>query len=253
MPEPSDEYDEDVDGPQDDGWDDDDGDDTPPAPEGRMARLERMLAPKPPPPPRPGAKEKTTKWSIDRIDGRERLYGYVAGVAAPVFAGLIYAAETHKHLKPVKGQLSPETSLIVGVLGGIMLLGASRIGRRALVGFAALFTFLSFSSNIFIGLPFLVLAGWLLFRSYKVQKEATAKLRADKAAARDAGDSARTARTPRAAAASGRTAAKARTSSRKKGPTGPEANKRYTPKRPAPPPPPPPKQSRRERKAAGAD
>ena len=43
----------------------------------------------------------------------------------------------------------------------------------------ALFTFLMFgTSTFFLGLPFLVLAVWLLYRSYKVQKEATAKLRA---------------------------------------------------------------------------
>jgi hypothetical protein len=122
------------------------------------------------------------------------------------------------------------------------------VGRRALVGFVALFAFLGFeNSALVIGVPFLVLAVWLLYRSYRVQKEATAKLRADRAA----GGGATTARTPRGAAASGKTAAEAR-AARKKGPTGPEANKRFTPKKPAPKPVPPPKPSRRERREAKA-
>jgi hypothetical protein len=230
----------------------DDGEEAAPAPEGRMARLERMLAPKPPAPGASG-KQRSTKWSIDRLDGRERVYGYGAALVAVFFAVLVYVVESNdKHLKLTKGQFSPTTTLIVGLVGAVALAVSTWIGRRALVGFVALFVFLGFSQSDFIvGLPFLVLAAWLLYRSYKVQKEATAKLRADKAAGTGGTSSDAPARGPRASAASGREAAQTR-AQRKKGATGPEANKRYTPKRPAPPPIPEPKPSWRERRAAKA-
>ncbi|MGA2837019.1 MAG: hypothetical protein ABSF84_10525 [Acidimicrobiales bacterium] len=231
---------------------DDDGDGTPAKAPSRLSRLERLLSPTAAPPPNrtTNAKGVPTKWAIDRLDGRERLYGYLSGLAAAFFAVLIYVAETNEHHpKLKKGQISPETALIVGLVSAVLLVGSTRIGRRALVGFVALFTFLGFAnSSPVIGLPFLVLAGWLLFRSYKVQKEATAKIRADREAGITAAD-ARPGRTPRSAAASGRTAAEAR-SARKKGPPVPEANKRYTPKKPPPRTPPPPKPSWRERRAA---
>ena len=215
----------------------DDGEEVAPVrPEGRMARLERMLAPQPP--RRRGApgKQRSTKWSIDRLDGRERVYGYGAALVAVFFAVLVYVVESNdKHLKLTKGQFSPTTTLIVGLVGAVALAVSTWIGRRALVGFVALFVFLGFSQSDFIvGLPFLVLAAWLLYRSYKVQKEATARLRADRRPVPAAAASDASARGPRASAASGREAAQTR-AQRKKGPTGPEANKRYTPKKPARP------------------
>ena len=219
-----------------------------PRPEGRMARLERRLAPKPAAPKggKPGA---PTKWSVDRLDGRERLYCYIASVMAVVFALLIYVGETtQKNFHPVKNQFTPTTALLVGLGSAVALALTTWIGRRALVGFVALFAFLGFENSAFvIGIPFLVLAGWLLYRSYKVQKEATAKLRAARAAGRDAP----TARTPRGASTSGKQAAEQR-SARKKGPSTPEGNKRYTPKKPPPKPVPAPKPSWRERRAAKA-
>ena len=118
-----------------------------------------------------------------------------------------------------------------------------------LVGFVALFTFLGFSQTDFvIGLPFLILAAWLLYRSYKVQKEATARIKSERSGT--GGSSEGSGRGPRSAATSGRAAADARTAARKKGPAVPEGNKRFTPKKPTPPAPPPPKPSWRERRAA---
>ena len=123
------------------------------------------------------------------------------------------------------------------------------LGRRALVGFVALFTFLGFgSSAIVVGLPFLLLAVWLLYRSYKVQKEVTARIRADKAGGTTEPAAPRPSRAETAAA---RRAGGADLG-RSKAPKGPEANKRYTPKKPAPPPIPAPKPSWRERRAAKA-
>jgi len=243
MAEPTDGYDDDEEPAADQA--------AAPVREGPMVRLERLLAPKPPPPPKPGAKGRSTKWSIDRIDPRERVYCYGASLVAVFFAVLVYVVETNNHhLKLSKGQFTPTTTLLVGVAGGVLLAVTTYIGRRALVGFMALFVFLGFSNSDFIvGLPFLILAAWLLYRSYKVQKEATAKLRADRAAGGPGTE--RTGRTPRTAA-SGKAAAEARSGRRKKGPPVPEGNKRYTPKKPAPAPPPPPKLSRRERRAAEA-
>jgi len=230
------------------------GDDAPaPVREGRMARLERALAPKPAPERSVGAKGgNPTKWSVDRLDGRERLYCYAASGIAVVFALLIYVGETsEKHFHPAKNQFSPTTALLVGLGSAVLLAVATWIGRRAVAGFMALFTFLAFeNSAMVIGIPFLVLAGWLLYRSYKVQKEATAKLRAEREAS-GTGTSDRRDRTPRGSAAAGRAAASDR-AGRKKAPTGPEANKRYTPKKPAPKPVPEPKPSWRERRAAKA-
>ena len=218
-----------------------------PRPEGRMARLERRLAPKPTPQPAGGKGGRPTKWSVDRLDGRERLYCYASAGIAVIFSILIYVGETtNKSFHPVKNQFSPTTALLVGLGSAVLLAVSTWVGRRALVGFVALFAFLGFeNSALVIGIPFLVLAVWLLYRSYRVQKEATAKLRADRAA----GGGAATARTPRGAATSGKTAAEAR-AARKKGPTGPEANKRFTPKKPAPKPVPAPKPSWRERREA---
>ena len=101
------------------------------------------------------------------------------------FGVLIYVSETHnKNFRLAKGQLTPQTTLVLGIVCGALLLGATFLGRRAPVGFVALFTFLMFgTSTLPLGLPFLVLAVWLLYRSYKVQKEATAKLRAARAEA----------------------------------------------------------------------
>jgi hypothetical protein len=195
---------------------------------------------------------RSSKQIVERLDDRERRFCFAAAALAVVAGVAIYLVETeNKHFRLAKNQLTPQTTLIVGVVVGALLLGATLLGRRAPVGFVALFGFLAFGTQYFAGIPFLVLAVWLLVRSYKFQKEAAATRRAamaDGAAA------------PRSGARGGR-ATSATTSTRsgstrsspkgtaKKGPATPEANKRYTPKRPAPPP---PKPSRRERKAAQA-
>ena len=146
----------------------------------------------------------------------------------------------------VKNQLSPTTTLLLGIASAVALAVTTRIGRRALVGFVALFAFLSFGTvSTVIGLPFLILAVWLLYRSYKVQKAASTRIKEERAAGRSEPAPARQSRAEMAAS---RGAAR----SGKKAPTGPEANKRYTPKKPTPPAPPPPKPSWRERRAAKA-
>jgi len=217
-------------------------------PAAQKSLMERLFSPAPTVPAEPTLDKRgnPTKWSIDRLDARERVYAYVASVLAVVFAVIIYF-EDHpaKHVTHGKSQLSPTTALLLGLASGVALAVTTRIGRRALVGFVGLFAFLSFGTvSTIIGLPFLILAVWLLYRSYKVQKAATARLREERAAR----GTAPAPRQTRAEMAAARSAQR----SGKKAPTGPSANKRYTPKKPAPVAPPPSKPSWRERRAAKA-
>jgi hypothetical protein len=219
------------------------------APAPQKSLMERLFSPAPTVPDKPSVDKRgnPTKWSIDRLDGRERIYAYTAAVLAVVFSLIIYFEEhPAKHVAHGKSQLSPVTSLLLGLASGIALAVTTRIGRRALVGFVALFAFLSFGTvSTIVGLPFLILAVWLLYRSYKVQKAATVKLKEERAAGRGPAPAPRQSRAEMAAT---RSAAR----SGKKAPTGPEANKRYTPKKPTPVAPPPVKPSWRERRAAKA-
>jgi hypothetical protein len=199
--------------------------------------------------PRHQDKPPTTKWQIDRLDGRERRFSFIAAGASVLFGLAIYLVQTNNHkFRLAKGQITPQTTLVLGIVCGVLLLLATLLGRRAPVGFVALFTFLAFGTADFaLGAPFLVLAGWLLYRSYKLQKEAAASLRkANANATSPNADASNGRRTP---AAKGGTPRATATRTKAKGPSSPEANKRYTPKRP---PPPPVKPSRRDRKAAQA-
>lgn len=225
------------------------------APTPKRSLMERLMDAAPTAPAKPSLDRNgnPTKWAIDRLDGHERVYSYLSGFLAIFFAVLLYVSETsnhHFHLK--KDQFTPDTTLVVGIVCAAALVLTTYLGRRALVGFVALFTFLGFqSSAIVVGLPFLLLAVWLLYRSYKVQKEVTARIRADKADKAGGTTEPAAPRPSRAEAAAARRAG-GRTSGRSKAPKGPEGNKRYTPKKPAPPPIPVAKPSWRERRATKA-
>jgi len=200
----------------------------------------------------PGAKSGqtgvSTKGAIERLDQRERRLSFAAGGASLLFGILIYVVQTHDKTHVSKSPDAPATTLVLALACGGLLLGATFLGRRAPVGFVALFAFLIFGTSSFLlGAPFLALAVWLLYRSYRIQREAASKLRAARpettqrsASNRKAGAS---------TASSSRTSRPAPKGRGKKGPATPEANKRYTPKRPTPPA---PKPSRRERKASQA-
>ncbi len=196
----------------------------------------------------PTRSARSTKRAVERLDERERRLSFAAAGAAVVFGTLVYLLDTHNpHFRLAKGQITPQTTLVLGIVSGVLLLVATCAGRRAPVGFVALLTFLIFGTySFFLGTPFLALAAWLLYRSYKIQRDASANLRAARA------DGSRSAPPATGASKSTKSAKLTSAPSRgasKKGPAGPEANKRYTPKRPVPPP---PKPSRRERKAAEA-
>jgi hypothetical protein len=186
--------------------------------------------------------------AMERLDDRERRYSYIAAVAAAAFAVIIYLAETdNHHFKLAKGQLTPQTTLYLGLGAAILMAVATYFGRRAPVAFVCLFSFFIFSNgseSIIAGLPFIGLGGWLLYRSFQIQRRAAA-------ADRDRSN-------PRTASSAKQNAKSTpdRTAPARKNPAGrgkdtgrPVANKRYTPKRP---PPQAPKPSRRERKAAEA-
>ena len=122
-----------------------------------------------------------TKRAVEQLDDRERLYSFVASGLAVVLGLLIYFVETdNKHFRLAKGQLTPQTTLAVGLISGALLFGATWLGRRAPVGFISLFAFLFFGTRYFVGVPFLLLGVWLLYRSYKVQKEANALRKANR-------------------------------------------------------------------------
>ncbi len=190
----------------------------------------------------------STKRAVERLDDKERRLSLAAAAAAFALGIGVYLLETEDKVHFSKNPDAPFTSLILALACGVFLLGSTLIGRRAPVGFIALLAFLVFGTTSFaLGLPFLALAGWLLWRSYKIQKEAAARVREERATgggtsqstSREAGKGvAKTAKTA-GRAASPKVRASASTSA--------EANKRFTPKRP---PPPAPKPSRRERRAA---
>jgi hypothetical protein len=187
----------------------------------------------------------STKSAIERLNERERRLSFAASGASLLFGVMIYLLETNdKHFRLQKGQLTPQTTLVLGIAFTALLMAATAYGRRAPVGFVALFAFLMFgTTSFFLGAPFLALAAWLLYRSYKIQKESAATARA----ARSEQAITSRASTTRPGPATNKSSRSASKGSRAKGPATPEANKRYTPKRP---PPPAPKPSRRERRAA---
>ncbi len=190
-----------------------------------------------------GTGPSSTKGKIEGLDAREKRYSLIGAFAAFAFGVAVYLEETNDHhFRLAKGQLTPQTTLVLGIVFGVLLVVATLVGRRALIGFIALFAFLAFGASDFVlGLPFLVLAGWLLYRSYTIQRQASAELRSNRAAGPSA--------TPAVKRGAGASPKASSRSDRPAAPRPPEANKRYTPKRP---PPSAPKPSRRDRKAARA-
>jgi len=188
--------------------------------------------------------DRSTKWAIDRLDERERRFSFAAAGLAAIVAVVIYVSETSSHKVLAKGQVSPQTTLTFGLASAALLLITTFVGRRAPVGFVALFTFLAFGTYFVLGLPFLALAAWLLYRSWKTQRAAAADVRATRARS---GSDPPASRAPSTSAKRSSGGPSGNKGNKGKGPVRPEGNKRYTPKRP---PPPAPKPSRRERRAA---
>ncbi|HXA33926.1 MAG TPA: hypothetical protein VNV87_16855 [Acidimicrobiales bacterium] len=181
--------------------------------------------------------ERDAKRAIYMLNDRERLFSFASAVVAAGFGIAIYVSETsNKHFRLAKGELTPQTMLLVGLAAGALLLVATLVGRRALVGFVVFFAGAGFSTNSFVlALPFWALAFWLLYRSSRIQRQRTQELRAERAARpRSANTSSRASGSR---SGSGSRKAKAGNTT---GPKRPEANKRYTPPRPPPKPKPAP-------------
>jgi hypothetical protein len=199
----------------------------------------------------------STKKAVERLDDKERRFSLAGSFAALLLSLAVYLLETQDKVHFSKNTDAPITALLLGLGCGVLLLVSTLWGRRAPVGFVALLTFLVFGTTSFaLGLPFLALAGWLLYRSYKIQKEATALAREARGATEGRGGAgtSRTTTTARGAARASSTStspAKPSTAGSRSSAKSarPEPNKRFTPKRP---PPSAPKPSRRERKAAQA-
>ncbi len=113
---------------------------------------------------------------MERLDEREHRFANIAALAAAVFAVAIYLEETHnRHFKLAKGQLTPQTTLALGLGAFVLLAVATYFNRRAPVAFVCLFSFFIFSNgsgSIILGLPFIALGGWLLYRSFQTQRRA---------------------------------------------------------------------------------
>ncbi len=185
-------------------------------------------------PANPEATSLSSKWAIDRLNDREKQFSFVAAGASAIFGVMIYFIETgNRNFRLSKGQLTPQTTLLIGLIAAGLLLIATLVGRRAPVGFVALFTGAAYSGSTFVlAIPFWVLAFWLIYRSYKIQRQAAAELRAT-APPRPRSGGSRNAAAGRSA--SGRSSPKGKGKAGKDaGPRRPEANKRYTPKRPPP-------------------
>jgi hypothetical protein len=189
---------------------DEDGTDPAEAPTGKAKRLDRVRASVQSANIEPGQSSFSTKWAIDRLDEREKRFSFAAAGGAALFGVIIYLAETQNHnFRLAKGQITPQTTLIVGLVAAGLLIAATILGRRAPAGFVALFTGAAFGGSfLFLGLPFFALAVWLLYRSYKIQRETAGKIREARAAPRTRSSSgSRPAGSPRPSTATARKAA----------------------------------------------
>jgi hypothetical protein len=211
---------------------------------GAASRASRTPAPRT---PAGATTPPSTRARIEGLEPRERLFSFAGAGLAVVVGLIIYLVETNdRHFRVGKGQLTPQTTLVLSLVFGALLGVATLFGRRAPIGFVSLFAFLGF--GLPWGLPFLVLAVWLLYRSYRLQKEATALAKAARSS-----QAAQTSTVPRSTSPATPGSKRPpvgqgpRRSARAKTSNAPEPNKRYTPKRL---PPPAPKPSRRDRKAA---
>lgn len=163
------------------------------------------------------------KAAVYQLDSRERLAGFAGAALAAVGFCAIWIPHLGAHATKASGALTPDTDLLIGLVMAAALAGATALGRRALVGFVALFIGLGgpWNSYLLAQIPFLALAGWLLMRASRISSEARRAAQAGK----EAGNS------------RGRRSDKEDGRGRKKGdqPAGrrrPEASKRYTPPKP---------------------
>jgi hypothetical protein len=174
--------------------------------------------------------DKTVKETVNRLDDKERRYGFIASIVAAILWLVLTVPLLIHPAKPHKGQLGTEAIaiyLVVGLFLAGIIFFASWIKRRALLGFAVLFTGFSFGGDLLFAIPFYALGAWLIWRAMKVQREAQAAMQAAGATRN---------RPARARKPLFSRMAKRGESQQKKSLTGrsaPAASKRYTPPRSA--------------------
>lgn len=177
--------------------------------------------------------------AIKKVDERERLITLYVGVLGVAFG--IFLTVLAIHLNPAVGQKNHANPSVIAWEGGarvllaLLVIGASFTRRRSLIGFALLFLGTAMGSPLF-ALPFWAVGGWMIWRVFKWQKLLSAKGGDPN---RRGGRAGTTRGAPaRGAAARGAGARPERPSlgrrGRKPQPTGPSANKRYTPPKPPP-------------------
>ena len=121
------------------------------------------------------------KEAVNRLDNRERRYGFIASIVAAILWLLLTVPLLIHPAKPHKGQLGTDgiaIYLVVGLLLAGIIFFASWIKRRALLGFAVLFTGFSFGGDLLFAIPFYALGAWLIWRAMKVQRELQAAMQA---------------------------------------------------------------------------
>ena len=114
-------------------------------PVGRSGRADVADRPVRPARSTPATRAVTTprelKARIDRIDDRERRFGYAAALGSVFFGVMLYVVDTHdKHFRVAKGQFTPQTALIVSLVAAVLLVAATRFGKRSLFAFVAFLT-----------------------------------------------------------------------------------------------------------------
>lgn len=163
-----------------------------------------------------------------KLDDKERRFAMLAAPLGGVLAIVLTLITLH-HDPVGKGHES--TSIItldggLSVIFAVCLFGTAWFRRRSLTAFALLF--LGYSLGLIgIGIPFLILGGYLLFRAWRIQKVLTSR-----------GVNTRTRQPARPAAERGSSRGQAANQKSRKdtksGSSRPVQNKRYTPPKPAP-------------------
>jgi hypothetical protein len=198
--------------------------------------------------------DEETRRRITRIDNKERRWGISAAVLAAGVAllaelpGILHPKTTHASVstKPkgtiCAGSLYDATTkacythhdrsfwvwtMAVLLLFALALFLAVQLRRRSALGFAALMNGLAFETttgSLILGLPFIVLGGWLLIRAWRVQQYGSPTATKATAGGNVAPRPTRPVRQPRER--------KKKTDPTANGRPRPEASKRYTPKTP---------------------
>jgi hypothetical protein len=208
------------------------------------------------------------------IDRTERKIGYAAAILAAVLAVVTFVpyidsplSAPHPTTSPIKGTACPTgysyekvsghftclsavafprshwvTELAIVAVFALAVSISVRIGRRSAVAFTVLMTGLALMSVVetAMAIPFIFAGGWLMTRAWRVQRYGTPTARGPGDVPPGTVPGRARSRAPRGPRESTGTAS---TRPKKRGrpaPSGPAANKRYTPKSPQRRRPPPP-------------